>query len=200
MVTLPPAKHEGCSFLILTNTCFLSSWSQLPESEEVSPCGFGLHFPDDYRRWASFLWQYLLTHPCLSLLVDPTQILSTQLQLETVAALPKHWSLSFSSTHPCGIKSHETKFYISLLTHRCKNKWHLESKSQSHLVNSFACYMRAKSPQSCLTLCDPMDCGPPGSSVHGIFSRQEYWSGLHALLQGIFPTRGSCIGRRVLYP
>ena len=23
--------------------------------------------------------------------------------------------------------------------------------------------------QSCLTLCDPMDCSPPGSSVHGIF-------------------------------
>ena len=22
--------------------------------------------------------------------------------------------------------------------------------------------------QSCLTLCDPMDCGQPGSSVHGI--------------------------------
>ena len=22
--------------------------------------------------------------------------------------------------------------------------------------------------QSCLTLCDPMDCSPPGSSVHGI--------------------------------
>ena len=27
--------------------------------------------------------------------------------------------------------------------------------------------MRAKSLQSCLTLSDPMDCGPPGSSVHG---------------------------------
>ena len=26
-----------------------------------------------------------------------------------------------------------------------------------------------KSLQSCLTLCDPMDCSPPGSSVHGIF-------------------------------
>ena len=26
----------------------------------------------------------------------------------------------------------------------------------------------AKSPQSCLTLCDPMDSRPPGSSVHGI--------------------------------
>ena len=30
--------------------------------------------------------------------------------------------------------------------------------------------------QSCLTLCDPIDCNPPGSSVHGI-SQQEYWSG-----------------------
>ena len=31
--------------------------------------------------------------------------------------------------------------------------------------------------QSCLTLCDPMDYSPLGSSVHGIL-RQEYWSGL----------------------
>ena len=23
--------------------------------------------------------------------------------------------------------------------------------------------------QLCLTLCDPMDCSPPGSSVHGLF-------------------------------
>ena len=31
--------------------------------------------------------------------------------------------------------------------------------------------------QPCLTLSDPMDCSPPGSSVHG-FSKQEYWSGV----------------------
>ena len=30
---------------------------------------------------------------------------------------------------------------------------------------------------SCPTLCNPIDCSPPGSSVMG-FSRQEYWSGL----------------------
>ena len=29
--------------------------------------------------------------------------------------------------------------------------------------------------QSCPTLSDPMDCSPPGSSVHGIF-QEEYWS------------------------
>ena len=28
--------------------------------------------------------------------------------------------------------------------------------------------MKVLVPQSCLTLCDPMDCSPPGSSVHGI--------------------------------
>ena len=28
--------------------------------------------------------------------------------------------------------------------------------------------MCAKSLQSCLTLCDLMDCSPPGSSVHGV--------------------------------
>ena len=28
--------------------------------------------------------------------------------------------------------------------------------------------------KSCLTLCNPMDCSPPGSSVHEIL-RQEYW-------------------------
>ena len=31
--------------------------------------------------------------------------------------------------------------------------------------------------QSCPTLCDPVDCSPPGSSVHGIL-QQEFWSRL----------------------
>ena len=38
-------------------------------------------------------------------------------------------------------------------------------------------YVCAKLLQPCLTPCDPTDCSPPGSSVHGC-SRQEYWSGL----------------------
>ena len=33
------------------------------------------------------------------------------------------------------------------------------------------------SRSACLTLCNPMDCSPPGSPVHGIL-RQAYWSGL----------------------
>ena len=44
--------------------------------------------------------------------------------------------------------------------------------------------------QSHLTLCNPMDCSPPGSSVNGIL--HEYTGrGCHALLQGIFLTQES---------
>ena len=47
----------------------------------------------------------------------------------------------------------------------------------------------AKSLQSCLTLCDPVDHSPSGSAVHG-FSRQEYWSGLPFPPPGDLPDLG----------
>ena len=37
------------------------------------------------------------------------------------------------------------------------------------IVKNAAAAAAAKSLQSCLTLCDPMDCSLPGSSVHGVF-------------------------------
>ena len=40
------------------------------------------------------------------------------------------------------------------------------------------------------TLCDPMDCSPPGSSVHGDSPGKNTGVGFHALLQGIFSTQG----------
>ena len=44
--------------------------------------------------------------------------------------------------------------------------------------------------QSCPTLCDPMDCSPPGIFVHGDSPGRNTGVGCHALLQGIFPTQG----------
>ena len=42
--------------------------------------------------------------------------------------------------------------------------------------------------QSCPTLCDPVDCNPPGSFVHGILQAKILeWV---ALFQGIFLTQG----------
>ena len=44
--------------------------------------------------------------------------------------------------------------------------------------------------QSCPTLCDPMDCSPPGSSVHGDSPGKNPGVGVHAHLHRIFPTQG----------
>ena len=41
---------------------------------------------------------------------------------------------------------------------------------------------------SCPTLCDPMGCSLPGSSVHSLGKSTRV--GCHGLLQGIFPTQG----------
>ena len=49
----------------------------------------------------------------------------------------------------------------------------------------------AKLLQSCPTFCDPMDCSPPGSSVHGDSPGKNARVGCHALLLEIFPTQGS---------
>ena len=43
----------------------------------------------------------------------------------------------------------------------------------------------------CLTPCDPIDCSPPGSSVHGDSPGKSTGVGCHFLPQGIFPTEGS---------
>ena len=43
--------------------------------------------------------------------------------------------------------------------------------------------------QSCPTLCNPVDCSPPGSSIR--FSRQTSWRGLQSLPPGDLLTQGS---------
>ena len=43
--------------------------------------------------------------------------------------------------------------------------------------------------QLCLTLSNPVDCSPPGSSVHGIISKNT-GVGCHFLLQGDLPDPG----------
>ena len=48
--------------------------------------------------------------------------------------------------------------------------------------------------QSWPTLCDPLDCSLPGSSVHGDSQGKNTGVGCHALFQGIFPTQGSNLG------
>ena len=67
----------------------------------------------------------------------------------------------------------------------------------------FQCNVHAKSLQSCPTLCDPMNCSPPDSSVRGILqARILEWVAISSS-KGIFPaqdrTQVSCFGRWILY-
>ena len=67
-------------------------------------------------------------------------------------------------------------------------------------------YMCAKSLQLCLTLYDPMDCIPPGPSVHGILQARVLEWGAMPSSRGSSQPRdqthvscGSGMGRCVLY-
>ena len=50
--------------------------------------------------------------------------------------------------------------------------------------------------QSCLTLCDPMDCSPPGSSVHGILqTRIPEWAAIPFSRGTSRPRDGTTVSR-----
>ena len=82
-------------------------------------------------------------------------------------------SLSFGSeTHStCYLASRRSMKMENGFFNKCMQS--VENIIKSMLARSSECAL----VQSCLTLCGPMDCSPPGCSVHGM-SRQEYWSGL----------------------
>ena len=65
------------------------------------------------------------------------------------------------------------------------------------------CYCCCSVTQSCPTLCDPMDCSLPGSSVHGIFqARILEWVAISFSEGSSQPkdrTCVFCVGRWILY-
>ena len=80
-------------------------------------------------------------------------------------------------------------FIIS--SHSSVLAWNQERKHKGIFL------VRAKSLQSCLTLCNPSTVASQAPLSMG-FSRQEYWTGLHFLLQRIFPTQGLILHRLCL--
>ena len=95
---------------------------------------------------------------------------------------------AMGSTTPCGWVSLQTLNPLPSSHSQQKLFWTFTTLTEPHL--SSACVW-AKSLQSCLTLCDPMDRSLPGSSVHGDSPGRNTRAVCHSLLQGIFPTQGS---------
>ena len=76
---------------------------------------------------------------------------------------PEDWSFSFiisPSNEYSGLISFKIDWFELLAVQGT-----LKSLLQTYMWNICA---RPESLQLCLTLCDPLDCSPPGSSVHGI--------------------------------
>ena len=79
--------------------------------------------------------------------------------------------------------------------------WHIKSKQEEYWqIQWGANIYDIEVTQSCLTLCHPMDCGLPDSSVHGIFqARVLEWVAI-SFCRGFFRPRDwtqvSCIADR----
>ena len=122
----------------------------------------------------------------------------------------KHLYLQFWLT--CNIIFLSLSDFIAVITENCEkvvrryNFWRMQWSDQlgsSPLGNRVWYDMHV---QSCPTLCDPMNCSPPGSSIHGIFqARILEWVAI-SYSRGSSQTRDqthiswvSCIGRQILY-
>ena len=117
---------------------------------------------------------------------------------------------------PSGLSEEQTAVCFSVCTALSRDLWPLETASllsravrlmlpsflpsQASLAKTAAA---AESLRLCLTRCNPFDCSPPGSSVHGILQARVTGVGCHSLLQGPFLTQGSNLGllhcRQILY-
>ena len=106
------------------------------------------------------------------------------------------WTLSHSESPVC-INCREISPMPLPLPSTLSEMWNRITRSRRPVWNSVTWRFYEAMPlllclvaQSCLTLCNPMDCSPPGSSVHGDSPGKNTRVGCHALLQGIFPTQG----------
>ena len=82
--------------------------------------------------------------------------------------------------------------------------WRGEQRACHYKGYRFPGIVKVLVTQLFLTLCDPMDCSLPGSSIHGMLQvRTLEWVAMLSSRRSSQPrdqTWVSCIGRRILYP
>ena len=108
------------------------------------------------------------------------------------------WTVACQSPLSIGILRARTPEWAAMPSSRGSSQPRIKPRSSTLQADSLLseppgkpmciCESQSEVAQSCLTLCDLMDCSLPGSSVHGIF--QARIVGCHFPLLGIFPTQG----------
>ena len=115
-------------------------------------------------------------------------VLEETLQKRTLSLFDlENWTSQGRDPMPWGRRSSQHKAFRAT---KCR-----ETDSLENLLPKVVClwsavtHVHTQALPSCLTLCYPWTVTRQALLSMG-FSRQEYWSGLHFLLQGIFPTQG----------
>ena len=166
------------------------------------PCSSALHYLLEFAQKHPLSWW---CHPTISSSVVPFPS-----HLQSFPALGSFPTSQFAS----GGQSMGVSTSASVLPMNIQDWFPLgltgliscQSKGLSRVVSQSACMhaCQVTSVWLCMTLCNTMDHSLPGSSVHRILSGKNTGVGCHALLQGLFPTRGSnshlfsLTGRQVL--
>ena len=117
----------------------------------------------------------------------PLNIICSPLSPTRLGELPESKTASYSPEYPQGLLSTDVQNPVHANICNCF------VTSQGNIQFIWKPFLHQllvlKSLQLCLTLCDLMDCSPPGSSVQRIY--QGFTTGVdsHFLLQGIFLTQ-----------
>ena len=143
-----------------------------------------------------------------------TKVLEFQLQHQSLQWTPRtnllfrmDWLdlLAVQGTLKSLLQHHSSK--ASILRHSRKLPRTIIKWTLMYIPHDLIKNINHKSLQSYPTLCNPMDCSRPGSSVHGILQTRILEWVVMTFSRGSFPAKDwihvsyvSCIGRWVLYP
>ena len=111
--------------------------------------------------------------------------------------------LSSHSIYSCWVRLASSDFYLHLHADDFQICFVVKIFLLTFKISLKKVKMKVLVTQSCLTLCNPLDCSLTGSSVHGDSPGTDTGVGGHSLLQRIFPTQGMNPGllhcRQILY-
>ena len=126
-------------------------------SSFVTPLAFVLL--SDKPAWLSGKWKFPYTSDLINHVTNTCfcfNFLKTCWPLAVITSLKPSFSLSLYYRRT---RSFFRSFFKSMFS----------ENPLDHAFLAPVCACACSVTQSCLTLCDPMDCSLPGSSVHGIF-------------------------------
>ena len=99
----------------------------------------------------------------------------------------KYYKILLNSIQLFKVYTHtHTHTHRKVNNKRIKKKKDLAGKLKEIKQNNIV----SEVTRSCPTLCDPVDCSPPGSSVHGMLQARILEWGATPFSRGVFPTQG----------